>query len=155
MSSERKSMKHTKRKSITKKAAIRLAKRLFASSEIEAWERALGVYLKARLEYDKARLEYDKARIASDWMARFSYDWKALFSFDKALDDCIRTIVDYEVITINGEHRAFNIKAADYDGVYCYNLFCRQLWRYDGIKCPKLETVEKIEISGFAKGRIK
>ena len=112
-----------KRKSITKKVAIQLAKKLFASSEIDAYD-------KARDAYDKARDAYDKA-------------WDA---YDKAWDACALT-TGHEIIVVLDEYRAFNISASDYNGVYCYNLRRHELWHYDGVTCPCAEAVEKIELN--------
>ena len=100
---------------ITETEAIDIARKLFTSPEIDA-------HAKARAAYAKARDAYAKAR-----------------------DACAATIKGYKIVFVHNENRAFNIAAEGYDGVYCFVLNRRELWRYPGEECPDPNTVEKIE----------
>ena len=135
---------------ITESEAIEIARELFVSPEAAACDQALDAYDKALDAYDKALDVCYKARDACDkaldvcFKARDAYE-KALAACFKARDACAATIKGYKIVFVHNENRAFNIAAKDYDGVYCFALNRRELWRYPGEECPDPNTVEKIE----------
>ena len=132
--------------SANRKTAIKLARKLFSSDEFAAWVKADAAWDKADAAWDKARAAWVKAGAAWD---KADAAWvKARAAWVKA--DAARvkargTITTHQTIPVWGESRAFNIKASDRTGVYCFTVRC-ELWYYDGETCPDPDTVEKIEL---------
>ena len=112
--------------------AIEAAQLVFASPEFVRWETARGSYNEAREAYSEARRAYYKA-----W---YAYN-EAREAYNEARDTCKAPVGG---IFINSEYRAFNLLASDRDGVYCVVLSRKQVWAYNGEKCPDPDTVEII-----------